>query len=278
MRIIEIPRTFPPLAVAVVLALSAGSAIARADEAPPDRVNIPLADPSRPAKLIATCVNGRITVHAGGAGEIAVEATGGGMQRHNRAERDGLRRIDTGGGGLSIDQAENVITVGAHAGMTNADLSFQVPANTSLLLKSVMGDVVVDGISGDVEIESTNGRMTLTNLSGAALVHGTNGAIIARFARITPDKPVSFSSLNGDIDVTLPADTRAALKMKTTNGDVYTDFDVRLQPSSAVTQESGERGHRRISIDHVTSGTINGGGPEIQLVTFNGNIKIRKAK
>jgi DUF4097 and DUF4098 domain-containing protein YvlB len=180
------------------------------------------------------------------------------------------------GSGLAVDQSENTITVSTRSFMTNADLSLHVPVNTSLKLKSVMGDVVVDGVTGDVEAESTNGRMTLTNISGAAVVHGINGSIIATFARVPPDKPMSFSSLNGDIDVTLPADTHARLKLKTNNGDAYSDFDITLQPQNANVEESGDRGHRRITIDHSAVGTINGGGPEIQLVTFNGNIKVRK--
>jgi DUF4097 and DUF4098 domain-containing protein YvlB len=263
----------------LVVALTAAAALCRAQEGSPDRVTVPLADPSRPAKLIVSCVNGRITVHAGANREIAVEAKGG-ADKHRNAERDGLRRIETAGSGLSIDQAENVVTVTTHSFMTNADLSFRVPANTALKLKSVMGDVNIDGVSGDIEVESTNGRMTLTNVSGAALVHGINGGIVATFTQIPPDKPMSFSSLNGDIDVTLPADTRARLKMKTNNGDAYSDFDISLAPQNAVIEDTGDsrRGRRHISIEHATTGTINGGGPEIQLVTFNGNIKIRKSK
>src|SRR5947209_18204721 len=254
----------------LVVALTAAATLCRAQEGSPDRVTVPLADPSRPAKLIVSCVNGRITVHAGANREIAVEAKGG-AGKHRNVERDGLRRIETGGSGLSIDQAENVVTVTTHSFMTNADLSFQVPANTALKLKSVMGDVSIDGVSGDIEVESTNGRMTLTNVSGAALVHGVNGSITATFTRVPADKPMSFSSLNGDIDVSLPADTRARLKMKTNNGDAYSDFDIQLQPQNTVVADSGDgnRKHRHISIDRATTRTISGAAPETQLVTFN---------
>lgn len=260
-----------------IVAFAAAAALCPAQDESPDHVTVPLADPSRPAKVIASCINGRITVHTGANGEVAVDAKGGSGRRHG-GDREGLHRIDMSGSGLSIDQSENTITIGTHALMMNSDISLRVPVNTSLKLKSVMGDVIVDGVSGDIEVESTNGRMTLTNISGAALVHGVNGAIIATFTHTSGDKPMSFSSLNGDIDITLPADTHARLKMKTTNGDAYTDFDVALQPQSSNVEDSGNRnGRRHITIDHSAVGTINGGGPEFQLVTFNGNIKVRKA-
>ncbi len=264
----------------LILAFAALGAPSWADDGPPDHINVPLADPSRPAKLIVSCINGRITVHGGASREIGVETHGGSGRRHGPERADGLRRIDTGGGGLSIDQNDNVITVNTHSVMTNADLSFDVPTTTSLRLKSVMGDINVDNITGDLEAESTNGKITLNGITGSALVHGLNGGIVVSFAHVAPDKPMSFSSLNGDIDVTLPADTRARLKMKTNNGDTYSDFDIRLEPTNAVVEDSGDRDHgrRHISIEHAVTGTINGGGPEFQFVTFNGNIKIRKGK
>jgi hypothetical protein len=37
-------------------------------------------------------------------------------------------------------------------------------------------------------------------------------------------------------------------------------------------------GKYRVRMDHAMYGTINGGGPEFQFQTFNGNVFIRKAK
>jgi len=93
-------------------------------------------------------------------------------------------------------------------------------------------------------------------------------------------KPMSFSTLNGTVDVTLPASTKADLKMKSGQGDIFSDFDIMLkanpqQPTTEVT--NGNRGKRyRITFDRAMVGTINGGGPEVQFTTFNGTIYIRK--
>ncbi len=42
--------------------------------------------------------------------------------------------------------------------------------------------------------------------------------------RLNAAKAMAFTSLNGVIDVTLPASTRANLKLRSDMGDVYTDF------------------------------------------------------
>jgi len=84
----------------------------------------------------------------------------------------------------------------------------------------------------------------------------------------------------GDIDVTLPANAKASVRMKTEQGEIYTDFDMVMTSSSARFERSerGDRERYRISFDRPVVGAINGGGPEISLTTFSGNIYIRKGK
>jgi DUF4097 and DUF4098 domain-containing protein YvlB len=104
--------------------------------------------------------------------------------------------------------------------------------------------------------------------------------VLVTFNRVDPQKPLAFSSLNGDIDVTFPADLKATLSMRTDNGEVFSDFDIQLQttaPQQAVDDGRGKGGKYVVRVEKTVKGTINGGGQEIQLKNFNGNIYIRKA-
>jgi DUF4097 and DUF4098 domain-containing protein YvlB len=106
-----------------------------------------------------------------------------------------------------------------------------------------------------------------------------NGTITASLDHITTNKPMSFTSLNGKVDVSLPGDTKARLRLKTDNGSIYSDFDVKLEPdaSKPVVEDSRSQGGKyKISIDRAITGTINGGGPEYTFQTMNGNILIHK--
>jgi len=243
----------------------------------PDRVNVPFSDPSRPKMLKASVLNGSIFVKGYDGKEAIVEGRPeGSRHRRERPERsDGLHRIDIGGSGLSVEESDNVITVGTRSINENIELNIQVPYNTSLKLSDVNGgEISVDHIVGDVEIEVTNGKATATHISGSAIVHALNDRVLVTLDKVTADKPMSFSSLNGDIDVTLPADVKAKVKLKSDNGAVYSDFDIQVDTSSRKPVVEG----RRIHFDRAMYGLINGGGPEMQLTTFNGNIYIRKAK
>jgi DUF4097 and DUF4098 domain-containing protein YvlB len=89
---------------------------------------------------------------------------------------------------------------------------------------------------------------------------------------------MAFTSLNGNVDVTLPASTRATLKLRSDNGDVFTDFDVDIRTESSSVMPTGRRdGQYRIAINKSIFGAINGGGPEYEMRTFNGNVYVRRA-
>jgi len=55
---------------------------------------------------------------------------------------------------------------------------------------------------------------------------------------------------------------------------------VQLQPHSAPTVQKHTRGDGRYRINRTRSvvGTINGGGPEFELRTFNSNVYVRKGR
>jgi DUF4097 and DUF4098 domain-containing protein YvlB len=112
------------------------------------------------------------------------------------------------------------------------------------------------------------------------VAHTYNGEVTVSFTQIDPDKPMSFSTWNGDVDVTFPAMVKTDVKMKSEMGDVYSDFDIQVKeaPQKVVEDEREEGGGYRISFEKAVYGSINGGGPEYQFKTYHGDIYIRKAK
>ncbi len=117
-------------------------------------------------------------------------------------------------------------------------------------------------------------------MSGAVVAHTVNGRVIATLNRIAADKPMAFTSLNGVVDVTLPPTVKANLKLRTDNGSAFTDFELQMLPQAntpSIEDTRRDRGRYRIDVNKVIYGSVNGGGPEIEMRTFNGNIYLRKA-
>ncbi|HYE85001.1 MAG TPA: DUF4097 family beta strand repeat-containing protein, partial [Vicinamibacterales bacterium] len=140
-------------------------------------------------------------------------------------------------------------------------------------------EILVENIDGEINVRNTNGGITLNGVAGSVIAATTNGNVRATMTRVAAQKEMAFTSLNGTVDVTLPPATKANLRMRSDNGDVYSDFDVQLAASAPVVQESrGSNGRYRITRNRAIVGAINGGGPEFELRTFNSNVYVRKGR
>lgn len=93
--------------------------------------------------------------------------------------------------------------------------------------------------------------------------------------------PMAFTTLNGDVDVTFPAATKANLKVRSDQGEIFTDFDFRVLPEGSqpkIEDTRKEGGRCRIEINKALYGAINGGGPEFEMRSFPGSVYVRAAK
>jgi DUF4097 and DUF4098 domain-containing protein YvlB len=227
----------------------------------------------------ASLVNGGITVKGYDGKEVVVEARA--RNRESARSDSTMKRIPVSGTGLSVEEENNEVRISTDSFMRAVDLSISVPIHTSLKLSAVnAGDIVVTGVDGELDVNDVNGSVTLNNVSGSAVAHALNGRLLATFSRVNPQKPMAFSSLNGDIDVTFPADLKANLSLKSDRGEIFSDFDVQVQasaPQQIVEDGRGHGGKYLVKIDKAVHATINGGGPELQFTNFNGGIYIRKA-
>ncbi len=251
-----------------------------------DHITVPLTDPSRPGTVKVSLLAGSISVQGYAGKEVVIDAKaregeeGPGHDRSTQAASAGMKRIPNLSTGLTVEEEANVVSINTGPTFRPVDITLQVPSRTNLTLKTVNeGDIKVEHVQGEIEVNDINGSVTLTQVSGSVVAHALNGEVKASLVSVEPTKPMSFSSLNGDLDVSFPADLKATTSMRTDNGEIFSDFDIKLETTAAqpVTEEArGKGGRFRVKIDRTIKGSINGGGPEIQLKTFNGNIYIRK--
>jgi len=256
--------------------LLAVCALACAQETAGGRVVVPARDTSHPRVVNATVHAGSIAVKTYSGNEVIVETGGPGEARaRTDGAPAGMKRIDLPRG-LDVEEEDNVITVRSQPGGA-AHLAISVPTDTSLNLKSHSGNITVDGVHGEIDASSHSGSITLTNVSGTVVANAFSGALKIAMDRVDPAKPLSFSTFNGSIDVTLPADLKADIKLKTNHGEIFSDFDVKLTGGHPITEKNDTSdGKFRLRTDRTIYGQINGGGPEVSLQSFNGRITLRK--
>lgn len=176
----------------------------------------------------------------------------------------------------------DVDVAGTRAGMDIQSVhgSITVVGGADMLaLESVQGMIKVTGARGRVSATSVNQGIELTDIRGDVQAEAVNGAIhmrgidAGRVSAETVNGSVSyegairndgwyrFSSHNGGIDLTIPANAGATFTASTFNGTLHTAFPVTLHEA----KEGKE-----------FTFTLGSGGARIELESFNGTMTIRR--
>ncbi len=135
------------------------------------------------------------------------------------------------------------------------------------------GPVLISGVQGEIEVANSNSGVELRDVGGSATVATSNGPIFATFSWVEPERPMSFMTSNGTIDVEFPASLRADVYLETDNGELESDFE--LLDDGRPTEEV----HRRVGgrLKRVRAGAIGGGGSPFRFRTDNSSIALRRS-
>ena len=252
---------------------------------------VPLGDPAKRGKLNAHLNYGSITVKGTARKDILVkyasaeeeEKKNRNADRHDADDDDkdesraGLKRIGGGGMDLEVTESNNEVKIHSNSWNHRLNLEIEVPSGMDLQLHTYNGgDLMVTNVQGELALSNYNGEITALNISGSVVASTYNGEIKVTFDKVTANTPMSYSTYNGDIDLTFPAALKATLKMKTEQGEILTGFDVNITSSGPVQMKDTKGGVTRIVVDDWKRGDVNGGGPEITMKNYNGDILIRK--
>jgi len=155
------------------------------------------------------------------------------------------------------------------------DFELKVPWKTDFSLRTVnKGEITVANMNGSFEVSNVNGGIEMSGISGDGLVTTVNGEVLVSF-RKNPASRCGFRTVNGSIEVRFPDELSADLKLKTFNGEVYSDFDVTGLPRTSIgTERIGRRTVYRG--DEFLAVRAGAGGPEMLFDTLNGDIRILK--
>lgn len=245
-----------------------------------EQLTVPLSSPGKPYTLKVELVSGSIKVAGFDGKEIIVNVKSrndSGDERSKMAE-NGMKRISASGGfEVTAKEADNTVTVNTGNPTKAVDLDLKIPQDVKLKIGTINdGEILVENVRGELEVNNINDKITLNNISGSVVANTVNGDVIVTFNAVDPKAPMAFSTLNGDVIVTLPSDTKANLKLKSDNGEVYSDFDIDIDKTLVKTEKTNEPGMYRIKKDGSVNGKINGGGQEMMMKNMQGDIYVKK--
>ena len=249
---------------------------ARFHNAEDREIVLPLSRPGEPGRLNVNIMRGSVEIIGYDGDEVIVRYDSHSMPGRERQDPpEGMRRITGSTPGFHATEDDNVVEIRSETLMGHSRFKVQVPRNFSINTKLMQAqEIAVSNVSGDLEIGLVSGMVTLTDVSGAAVVNTVNGNIMGVFANVPADKPMSFKTLTGDIDLSFPSDSRFTTRLRSEFGDMFTDFDMDIREDA--TQRRNNAQGLRISVTETVVGDVNGGGPEYTITTLRGNIYLRK--
>lgn len=258
------------------------TAISFAQSGQTETLTVPLSNPGKEYTLKVNLVIGSIKITGYDGKDIIINVSpGAGDEEDNESEpvQKGMKRISVQGGfEVTAKEADNTVTINTGIPNKILNLELKIPQGVKLNAGTVNeGEVVIENLKGELEVNNVNDNIRLSGISGSVVANTVNGDVTVEFKSIDPQASMAFSTLNGDINVSLPSDAKANLKLKSDYGEVLSDFDIDIEKTPAKIDKISEPGMYKIKKEEWVNGKINGGGPEMVFKNMQGDIYVKKA-
>jgi DUF4097 and DUF4098 domain-containing protein YvlB len=159
----------------------------------------------------------------------------------------------------------DVIVTGAKNGANCSTTSGDVEIDNvigDVKLHTVSGDVIANEIKGSVDADTVSGSVVLTNITGADEIEASTISGKVKYeGDLASNGYYHLKTHSGRVEFIVPSNAAFDLDARTFSGSINSDFDITV----------------RGKIDKKSlKGSVNGGGAEVELNTFSGNVYIKK--
>ncbi len=248
-----------------------------------EQLTVPLTDPTKEGKLNINLVTGSIKIVGYAGKDIMIDAVvveDNEDRKPKSSRNEGMKKISSGKGfEITATEKNNQVRISVNNPNLDVKFTIKVPQKFDLKVGTINnGDVYIENVNGNHEVSNINGGIDMKNIAGSVSANTINDDIVINFTSVSPNTPMAFTNLNGKVDVTFPVTFKGTVKLRTDDGDIYSDFDIDVDKTPAKINQTAnkEKGVYKITKDDWTFGKINGGGAEIMMKSMNGDIIIRK--
>ncbi|GAB3509242.1 hypothetical protein GCM10027341_46010 [Spirosoma knui] len=231
---------------------------------------------SKDRKVTIEMAAADIKIEGHNSDDVVIQASSGFEAPPERAK--GLKplynnAVDNSGIGLAVTPENGGLRI-EKAARKQVKYTIRLPRKVAVLYQQANwqggSDVVISNMDGDLEVRTHNANIDLTNVTGPVVANSTSGEVKVVYSTLSQEKPSAISTVSGAIDITLPAAAKSNLRLRSINGEMYTDFELGLKNT--------KDGMSKVGGGNNIEGSTNGGGVELQLNTISSNIYIRKQK
>ncbi|WP_196140324.1 DUF4097 family beta strand repeat-containing protein [Aliikangiella sp. G2MR2-5] len=207
-------------------------------------------------------VNGDVTIKACGCDQVTLNAN---IKASSQEMRDRIT--------IDISASKNLLKVktkykenrGSSWNNQSSEVHYtlSVPDNVKLKdIELVNGDLTINGVTGELHAELVNGSIKSDGMTASTNIDMVNGDINLSFNDISNAENIELESVNGDIEVSLPADASIDVEAETVSGTLSNEFGIEVIKHKYVGSEM--------------RGKTGNGDLRIEMNNVNGRIKLKQ--
>jgi len=278
------------LSSTLVALLIGGMQVANAAE---KSYSLPLSKPGEPVSIDIEVYRGSITLvgYKGDTIEISAKSsTFSGkdkdlkkvknkMNKNNSSRSTkGLKSVKSQGMRLEIEERNNQVEISSEVSNQHVDLVIKVPQRSSVEVELYKGgDLNIDGVNGELELESYEGMIIANNISGPIVAETARTDIVVNFSDFAIKTPSSLTSHMGNVDITLAKKVAANVNVQTFQGEIFSGLDKDFVVVDEI--KKNKKGKKQeIVLGGIMQSKVNGGGQDLSLTSYSGNLYIRKGE
>ncbi len=145
------------------------------------------------------------------------------------------------------------------------EFTVKIPRNLRFDARTVNGKVRADGLGRFARASSVNGSVDVSTDAWAQATT-VNGGLKVRMGRADWDGTLKLTTVNGSIDLEVPANLSTDVRFSAVNGSLESDLPL------TISSQSGRWGPKKLE------GRIGSGGRELQVSSVNGSVHIRSGR
>ena len=151
-------------------------------------------------------------------------------------EAEGLKMVsgnngiaDNTGFGVGVQETGNVLKITVPKNKYYGNVSIKIPREVAVSIsenENIWNNKWnISGLSGEIELKANHTAINLDDISGPLVCYAGWGKVKINYGSVSQKAPHSITSYS-PVDVTLPADSKATLYLKSAFGDVFTDWEI----------------------------------------------------
>jgi len=255
--------------------------------------SLPLSKPGEPVSIDIEVYRGSVTLvgYKGDSIEISAKSSvfsgkdkdlkkvQNKINKNNAARStDGLKSVTSRSMRLEIEEKNNQVEISSEVSNQHVDLVIKVPQRSMIDVELYKGgDIKIDGVNGGLELEAYDGMIIARNISGPIVAETARTDIVVSFSDFAKSSPSSLTSHMGNVDITLAKKVAANVNVQTYQGEIFSGLDKDFVDVDEI--KKNNKGHKqKIVLGGIMQSKVNGGGQVLSLISYSGNLYIRKAK